>query len=564
MNTDKIWIRDIAEICAAKGVRKVVISPGSRSAPLVVAFNRHPDIECIQVIDERVAAFFALGIAQQTGIPVALVCTSGSAVLNYAPAVAEAYYQRVPLVLFTADRPDELIEQRDGQTIRQQNIYSNYIRKSFHLPVIGEKDDDRWYSARLVSEALNIAMHPVPGPVHVNIPLREPLYAVREDLTYVKPKVIEQFFPVATLNDADKKTLQSDWAAAQSKLIIAGGMFDTMGTLPLGGRSDAFVKIAQDPSVVIFTESSSNLPVEGVIPTIDPALEALPVNERASFTPELIVTIGGEIVSKKVKAFLRTNRPKAHWHLDINGDHVDTYKCLTKVIPLKTLDFLDLIKDIQHTQSNFRDKWLAVYKEARNIREELLKTAPFSDFTVFHEILQSLPDDSNLHLGNSTPIRYANLFESKPTVTVNCNRGASGIDGCASTAAGAAFANGKLTVLVSGDISFFYDSNALWNKHLPKNFRIIVMNNSGGNIFRIIPGPSSLNELEEYFETKQEQTVEHIAKAFSLPYYFCDDAKSLRKQLAQFYKPHDRAAILEVKTPNTASANVLKEYMNMK
>ncbi|MDZ4846762.1 MAG: 2-succinyl-5-enolpyruvyl-6-hydroxy-3-cyclohexene-1-carboxylic-acid synthase [Chitinophagales bacterium] len=562
MNTDKIWIRDIAEVCAAKGVQKAVISPGSRSAPLVIAFNRHPAIECIQVIDERVAAFFALGIAQQTGNPVALICTSGSAALNYAPAIAEAYYQRVPLIILTADRPDELIEQRDGQTIRQQNVYSNYIRKSFHLPVVGEHEDDRWFSARIISEALNVAVHPVPGPVHVNVPLREPLYNVKEDAEYVQPKVIEQLQPVSTLSEADKTSLQNEWTKYKSKLLIVGGMFDTGKTS--SNLTEAFAKLMRDPSVVALTESSSNLPVEGVIPIIDPVLEAMPKNEKASFTPELLVTIGGEIVSKKIKAFFRANKPKAHWHIDISGDHVDTYKCLTKVIALRMPDFLDVIKDAQHQQSDFRNKWLAVNEEAKKIREDVLKQSPYSDFTVFNELLRSLPDNCNLHLGNSTPIRYANLFEVNPTVTVNCNRGTSGIDGCSSTAAGAAFSNQILTTLITGDISFLYDSNALWNKHLPKNLRIIILNNSGGNIFRIIPGPSSLNELEEYFETKQEQTVEHIAKAFSLPYYFCDDMQSLKTQLKDFYKPQEKAAILEIKTPNETSAKVLQEYMNMK
>lgn len=557
MNTDKIWIRDIAEVCAAKGLRHAVISPGSRSAPLVIAFNRHPEIKCLQVIDERVAAFFALGIAQQTGKPVALICTSGSAALNYAPAIAEAYYQRVPLIILTADRPDELIEQRDGQTIKQQNVYANYVRKSFHLPVVGEHEDDRWFSARIISEAMNVAMYPVAGPVHVNVPLREPLYNVKDNAEYTPPKIIDRLQPVSGLNDADKKALQHTWGAAQSKLIIAGSATER-------NYHHAILRLVKDGSVVILTESSSNLPVEGTIPIIDPVLEALPKNEKASFTPELIVTIGGEIVSKKIKAFFRTNKPKAHWHVDVSSDHVDTYKSLTKVIPLDAAEFLSVIKDVPQMKSGFRDKWLGVYAEAKKLRGRVLQESPYCDLTVFHEALQSLPDGCNLHLGNSTPIRYANLFEVNPTVTVNCNRGTSGIDGCTSTAAGAAFVNQKLTVLITGDISFLYDSNALWNKHLPENLRIIVMNNSGGNIFRIIPGPSSLEELEEYFETKQEQTVERIANAFSLPYYFCDDMPSLKKQLKDFYKPCGKAAILEIKTPGEISARVLKEYMNMK
>ena len=555
-NTDKIWIRDIAEICAAKGLRHAVISPGSRSAPLVVAFNRQKEIECLQVIDERSAAFFALGIAQQTGKPVALVCTSGSATLNYAPAIAEAYHQRVPLFVLTADRPDELIDQRDGQTIRQNNLYHNYIRRSFHLPVVAEQEDDRWYVGRMISEAIDASLFPVAGPVHVNVPLREPLYALKENPRYAKPKFIEQLHIEAMLSGSDKRRLQKEWSSYKRKMILAGAQNER--------QTGNWKQLLNDPSVILLTESTSNLFPDGVISAIDPALESLPQKDKAAYAPELVVTIGGEIVSKKIKAFLRANRPKAHWHIDLSGYHVDTFKSLTKVIGVKTTEFLKAISAAPKTNSDYRKKWQQVFESAKKTREAVLRKTPYCDFTIFSELLKTLPSRCNLHLGNSTPVRYANLFEMSPAIHVNCNRGVSGIDGTVSTAAGAAYVNGKLTVLITGDISFFYDSNALWNKHLPKNLRIIIINNSGGNIFRIIPGPSSLNELEEYFETKQEQTAEHIAKAFSLPYYFCDDMPSLKKELKSFFKPGSKASVLEIKTPNDISAHAMKEYMNMK
>lgn len=554
--TDKIWIRDIAEICAAKGMRHAVISPGSRSAPLVIAFSRHPNIECLQVIDERTAAFFALGIAQQTGMPVALICTSGSAPLNYAPAIAEAYYQRVPLIVFTADRPDELIDQRDGQTIRQKNLYHNYIRKSFHLPVSAENDDDRWHCSRIISEAMNNTLFPAAGPVHVNVPLREPLYQLKDQRNYRPPKIIEHIPMITGLNETESRRLQQEWSSFKNKLILAGASSEN-------GFARHMKKIADDRSVVILTESSSNLGLKEAIPCIDPVLEALPA-DKSFFRPELVVTIGGEIVSKKIKAFLRTNKPQEHWHVDISGDHVDTFKCLTRVIGLRTRDFLHVMGGAAKSRSNYHALWMKAYEQAKKTRSDVLKQSPFCDLTVFDVLLQSLPDGCNLHLGNSTPIRYANLFEVNPSIRVNCNRGTSGIDGTVSTAAGAAYVNKRLTVLITGDLGFFYDSNALWNRHLPNNLRIIIINNSGGNIFRIIPGPSSLHELEDFFETRQEQSAEHIAKAFSLPYYFCGDMPSLQRLLKSFFKPHVKAAILEIKTPSEVSARVLKEYMNLR
>ncbi len=557
MNTDKIWIRDIAEICAAKGVTKAVIAPGSRSAPLVVAFSRHPAIETIPIIDERVAAFFALGIAQQTGKPVAIICTSGSAPLNFAPAIAEAYYQRIPLLVLTADRPDELIDQRDGQTIRQNNLYQNYIRKSFQLPVSGDNEDDRWYSGRMISEAINASLMPMPGPVHINIPLREPLYQLTEAENYVPPRVIEQVPMNQNLDDYQKEALKKSWSAYQNKMLIVAA------TKVNADFVAAIHQLKDDPSLVILTEATSNLPTSGVIPCIDPALEAIPKDDRDSFKPELVITIGGEIVSKKIKAYLRKHRPLEHWHIDKSNTHVDTFKCLTKVIGMNAGDFLNNMSEVPATPSGFRKKWMAAYDASRKIRETLLANSPWCDLTVMHTLLKSIPDGSNLHLGNSTPVRYACLFEMNAAVSVNCNRGTSGIDGMLSTASGAAFASGKLTVLITGDIGFFYDSNGLWNKHLPKNLRIILINNSGGNIFRIIPGPRALDELEEYFETVQEQSAEYIAKAYSVDYYFCDEMLQLKEHLKNFYNTGNKTALLEIKTPNKISAEVLQCYMNM-
>lgn len=182
MNTDKIHIQHLAGICAIKGIEYAVISPGSRCAPLTIAFNRQKEIECISIIDERSAAFVALGIAQQTEKPVALICTSGSAILNYAPALAEAYYQKIPLLVLSADRPNEWIDQGENQSIQQFEVYKNYIKKSFQLPLQVNNDKDLWYSDRIVSEAINTCMYPDFGPVHINIPLREPLYELTDKI----------------------------------------------------------------------------------------------------------------------------------------------------------------------------------------------------------------------------------------------------------------------------------------------------------------------------------------------------------------------------------------------
>ena len=558
VDTAKSWIKDLVEICAIKGLEHVVISPGSRSAPLVISFSRHPKVKCYTIIDERSAAFFALGIAQQKKRPVGLVCTSGTALLNYAPALAEAYYQRIPLVVLSADRPNEFVDQADGQTIRQFDAFRNFIRGSFQLPVDASGKDESWHSNRIVSEALNRSIHPIMGPVHINIPLREPLYDLTEYHDYNLPKVFDLASVIPKLDDIEKESLIKSWNASNKKLILVG-LQD-----PDEKLTSLIETISSDPSVVLLTETTSNLAFKDAIQRIDPVLEAMSKEEKQSLQPDLLVSLGGDIVSKKIKAYLRKYPPQEHWRIDASVEPIDTFMALTKLVGVDAVEFFSAIaKDGQLVKSDYGLKWKSLNEKAHNIQSALLQETSFCDFTVFKKLIENIPANSNLHFANSTPVRYSNLFEMDraKNIKVNANRGTSGIEGSISTAAGAAIVNNMLTTIISGDLGFFYDSHAFWNKHLPSNLRVIVINNSGGNIFKIIPGPSELDELEDYFETRQEQSVEPVAKAYEIPYYFCDDFETLENSLQKFFQPNDKPAILEIKTPGDLSAKVLKEYM---
>lgn len=563
LDTAKKWIKDLVAICAAKGMRHVVMSPGSRCAPLVIAFNNHPDIACISIIDERSAAFFAMGMAQQLAQPVGLVCTSGSATLNYAPAVAEAYYSKIPLLLFTADRPNEWIGQADGQAIQQFDIYKNYIKGSFELPSAIDDKDHLWYSNRMVSEAYNRSMIPDMGPVHINVPFREPLYDLVEYTNYVAPKVIDATPITPTISIAEADKLTTIWNKYE-RIMVIGGSY-----APNEQLQQAINKLTDHKNVTILTEVTANLRGAGLITTLDPALEAIEKGSESNYRPDLLVNFGGPIVSKKLKRFLRNHQPKEHWYVDESGDHTDTYQTLTNVIRLKAADFIDLInKHAVLKESTYKDKWLALMDVASQRHKEQLNQAPYCDLTAFAKVWNKLPQNSKLQLGNSTSVRYAGLFNVNELegISINCNRGTSGIDGTISTAAGAAFVSNGLTTVITGDLSFFYDSNALWNNSLPKNLRIVVLNNQGGNIFRIIKGPSALPEklLEQYFETQHNASIEYIAKAFNIPYYLCTSLEELDKQLPAFFQPDsDSAIVMEIRTPNDISANILKTYLKI-
>jgi len=560
MTTNKTTISSLVEICAQKGITKVVLSPGSRNAPLAIAFNRHPQIDCYVIVDERAAAFFAMGMAQQTQQAVAIACTSGSAALNYAPAIVEAFYQRIPLVVLTADRPVEWIDQGAGQTIRQRDIYKNFILKSFELTQEARKgSDDLWFNDRLVNEAINLAHYPKKGPVHINIPLQEPLYDLVKKRTHT-PKIQELIKIENTLPNEVFERLKTEWQQAGSKLILCG-LMEKNQTL-----ATALEQLCDDPSVSVLTETTANLFSEKFNPCIDRLITTIEKKEEKNFAPDILVTIGGAIVSKKIKALLRKVSPKEHWHFDTTGKEMNTYQSLTKTISTRPECFFEKLiegnKNKIYKKSSFQKIWKDRDELTRRKHNKFLKKVKHSDFKAIDIILKNIPKGSNFQMGNSSTIRYVQLFDQREDLFYNSNRGTSGIDGSTSTAVGAAVASGKPTTLVCGDLSFFYDVNALWNPYLPPNLKIIIVNNSGGGIFRIIPGPSTSDELDDYFEVTQERTAEPFAKMYNLSYQKADSVNSLEKVISSFYKKRKRAGILEIFTPRKENDKVLKAYFN--
>lgn len=559
MNTSIKGIRHLAKICALKGVEHAVISPGSRNAPLIAAFLNEPTILCTSIVDERCAAFFALGIAQQKQLPVVLICTSGSAVLNYAPAIAEAFYQKIPLIIITADRPHEWIDQGENQSIIQSDIYKNYIKKSVELPIETTIEKDKWYSDRLVNEAINYSLFPEPGPVHINVPLREPLYDLVEIESAPLPKIIEANKYTTKLIDDEIAVLKKQWQASSKKMIIVGSQTNNE---ELNGILNL---ISNDDSVIILSEQNSNIQIDTnkKISIIDACVEIITKNEFVQYQPDIIITLGGGIVSKKLKFYFR-NVSVIHWHVSIAGEHWDTFQNLSSVIQQNAEDFLkDLYNQANLIESNFKSLWILLQDKLLKLHHQYLSELDFCDFKIFDFLLTHIPEHSNIHFGNSTPIRYANLFlqDQSKSYIINANRGVSGIDGVTSTASGAAYAHPSiLTLCISGDIAFLYDSNALWNDQLPKNLKIIVINNGGGNIFKIIPGPTKINQYDKFIETKQTVHIQSLVTAFGLNYYFADSLETLQKTFIDFISSSNKASVLEIKTDSDYSANALKNY----
>ena len=550
---------DIAEICVLKNVTHWLISPGSRSAPLTLAFSRHKKIKTYVINDERSAAFIALGIAQQLNNTVGLLCTSGSASLNYSSAIAEAFYQNIPLLVLTADRPPEWINQKDGQAIDQREIYKNFIKKSFQLPVSYENKEAVWQICRQISESIITTTKYPKGPVHINVPIREPFYPSKETEWHYSTdiKVIEELSHEQNLNESIWNKLLSIWNK-KNKILIVGGQ---------DNKYKKLVESLNQLSVPIISDIISNLhEVQNSIKHHDLFLGN--TNEKTSFDlkPDLIITFGNSLISKNIKTFLRKNKPKEHWHIEESGDFADTFQSLTHIIRTSPIYFFkELINrtEISVSKNNYLKNW-----QERDQKFDLLnfglffREQNFSEFeTVFH-ILNQVQSNINIHLANSMSVRYANMINmhSKRNINIYSNRGTSGIDGCNSTVIGHCQVSEKLNILIIGDVAFFYDVNAFWNHCNKNNLRILLINNHGGGIFRMIDGSSSQPELSEFFESNQSQNAENVSKQFGIEYYKADSRDSFLIQLKDWFKEDNTAKIMEVFTDKFVNKEVLTSF----
>ena len=539
--------QSIIEICKAKGIKDIIISPGSRNAPLTIGFVNNPDFNCYSIADERCAAFFALGIAQQTQKPAVVVCTSGSALLNYYPAFAEAFYSHIPLIVLSADRPQSKIDIGDGQTIRQEHVFKNHSLYDANLTENASLENDLE-----INKAIDAALSNK-GPVHINAPFEEPLYQTVSELE-VEVTILDFDDKTNTLGTDELIEFASIWNTAKKKLILVGENRPDQIDLEIINF------LANDDSVLVMTETTSNLHHPSFLNSIDTIITPFSKEEFEELQPDILITFGGMVVSKRIKAFLRQYKPKHHWHIDTLRAY-DTFGSLTKHFVADPNSFFNPFLSFT---SPIESDYKAIFEKVNALRkvkhDQYLNKIPFSDFKVFDKVIATLPQDSMLQLGNSSTIRYAQLFDIDPSIQVFCNRGTSGIDGCTSTAIGAAVANDKQTVLITGDISFLYDSNALWNDYVPKNFKIILLNNGGGGIFRILPGHAETPVFNTFFETSHCHTAEHLAKMYGFNYTIASTEAGLETSLKALYAQNDTPSILEIFTPTRENDSILLQY----
>ncbi len=547
--SSKRSIQVLAHLLKEYGIFDMVISPGSRNAPLSIHFGEMDEFNCFSVVDERSAGYVALGMAKSIKNPVAITCTSGSAAANYYPAVTEAFYQNIPLLVLTADRPSDYVDIFDGQTIRQKNLYQQHSYGDFEL-LEDSKDGAEEYNWETIRKAIEICFEKQ-GPVHINIPLEEPLYELVTELP---------FFPEVEKTIRRKEyelpsTLAAEWNTSKRIMILVG---TRDYTVELESQLSQLVK---NHSVVVLSETNSNLHHDKFFKHIDRYITHFSEEDFRTYAPDLLITVGQNVVSKRVKQFLRKAKPKGHWHID-EVWQPDTYFALTEKIEAKPeIFFSKLLNFIKLEPEAYFNLW-DVLRDKKDIKHlEYCQRTDFSDFTFFRIFSENVPEDYTIHFSNSSAIRYAQLFDFKKN-KIHCNRGTSGIEGCTSTAIGFAIKNEKPTVLVTGDLGFFYDINGLWNQYIPPFTRIIIFNNEEGNIFKIIPGPGNANQniLDEFIATKHHRNAELVAKMFGFGYTKVEDQPTLERVMENFFKPDVQPKILEVNTSEIQNAAILKGY----
>jgi 2-succinyl-5-enolpyruvyl-6-hydroxy-3-cyclohexene-1-carboxylate synthase len=509
------------------GIRQVVICPGSRNAPLTQLFTSDEHYRCHSIVDERSAAYVALGMARELGEPVAVVTTSGTAVLNLAPALAEAYHQNIPLVVLTADRPLEVIPQFNNQWLDQEAPYYTFSKGFLQIP----GDVSQWEELeqlmvrveRLVSAACEFPS----GPVHINVSLAEPLYdklpapMLGKGMVEVRRAMDDAHFPEVT-------------AGPDRKILVLAGMGSP--NEPIREKLELLLQCRQ---AMVVAENIANLPGEGFCANPDLILAGTGEKERESLQPDLVISFGGQVVSKRLKLFLQS-RPDLK-HTEIKGDVVS---------------FLDQLT------GQYREAWDSAGSKVLVRARKKMDALAFCNLSAADRIISALPEDAVLHLGNSGTIRYSQLSPRRIMQPCYANRGTSGIDGCVSSAVGAAMVSRLMHVLMVGDLSFVYDSNALWNRNFPENLRIVVISDGGGGIFRLLDGPDKMDFFEEFSVTHHPVSLELLGQSFGRVVRRAASFQELDQELAELFQPGSTGSVLEVDTSGSENSLIFKDYLD--
>jgi len=562
--------RELLDVLIAQGVETIVLSPGSRNTPLLIGSSSRPELKKLIITDERTAAFIALGVGIVTRRPVALACTSGTAMYNYAPAVAEAFYQKIPLVVITADRPAQWIDQDDSQTLKQFGALDKIVKRSYDIysetgmtVACGNKSyasEREWYVNRTANEAMLTAKQGQPGPVHINMQFGNPLGDISQNNMSSVRKVEVMY------NDSGLPLHRMRELAAElidKKIMVVAGFMGADNQL-----NRAIHEFSELDNVTVLAETISNLHLGGHAYMVDAMLSKMTPEEKVQMKPDIVISVGGALVSRMLKEYLRGCECTQHWTLADTDVSVDCFQRLSMHIEVAPDRFFKgmsgMIRHIRtkrncNTTSDYRHLWQKAREKAFQTNQSRLRAMPWSELKALNYVFSSIPKSWNLFLSNGTCIRYAQLLVDTLPHACYCNRGVSGIDGTNATAFGVALAYGGTTLLVTGDMSFAYCTEILNLHSLGGDLRIIVVNNRGGGIFRFIGTTRDLAIREEYFCCDPNIPLERVTHAYGWEYLHADSESGLRKGLKKLLST--QKCLLEIFVEPDTSAEELIKYL---
>lgn len=563
-DTNHLYCRILLDVFEAKGIRDIIASPGTRNAPLLVSCSYRENFRTQIVSDERNAAFIAMGISMSTRRPVVVLCTSGTALYNYAPAVAEAFYQGLPLIILSADRPFQWIDQLDSQTLIQPGALKQIVKKSFDIPVQQNDSEIEWYVNRVANEAVNESISGKPGPIHINIQFDAPLGESIE-IENVSPRTVNLI--------SSKPSLPPDIFKELTEKLLGKKILIVAGNLTPDKKINHYLSLFSSlPGVNIMCETISNLHLKDNPFAVDTILAGLSDNEKKMLAPDIVISIGGALISGMLKDFVR-NYAGEVWTLGDTYHGIDVFKKLTFNIGVDPDFFFRAFyfslkkeygknKDKEKIPVSYNRIWKDIKSAQLKARDEFVEQTHWSELKAFRYIFNNIPRQFNLFLSNGTTVRYAQLFTSNIPHASYANRGVSGIDGTSATALGCALGYNGPTILITGDMSFGYATSILGYEFRPSSFKIIVINNKGGGIFRFISPTRYIEHRDKFLCADPKIPVESLARAYGWMYYKVSSEEDIKREF-QVFLYHKGNALLEVFSDEEYSAGILRKYMRI-
>ncbi|MDF7825419.1 2-succinyl-5-enolpyruvyl-6-hydroxy-3-cyclohexene-1-carboxylic-acid synthase [Pontiellaceae bacterium B12227] len=547
-------VRILVKLLKEYGVRHIVVSPGGSSVPIVHSLEADKYFTCYSVVDERSAAYFAMGVSQQLGEPVAAVCTSGTAACNYLPAVTEAFYQNVPLVLITADKHPYYNHQLVHQVINQQNIYQDKCKHSVSLPIEIKTDDDAWYCRRLINEALLDTSRHGAGPVHINIPTigSQQNYSVKE---------LPDLKAINLLSYGSDVEL---WQGKIEELVEAKEILVVFGQhCPYSEETVRYIEMfAEKYNCFLSVEHVSNLKCKGALPTY-PVLETDARHAAKTAPPDLLISLGGNSATYQMRNFTSTvTKPFKHWVIEESGYVKDPFKHLTDIFECTPAYFFEFFaKNAPEGAVNDQAYYTKWSELADNFN---LTELPYSNFYAAQGLAANIPDNSLLHLSILSSTRHMQFFELDKSIRVYSNIGALGIDGSMSSFMGQAAVSDNLAFLMIGDLSFFYDMNSIGLKHVSKNVRILLVNNRGASEFHFYIGKQNIASLDDYVSVRHGSTAKGWVESCGFRYLSAETKEEFDSSIVDFVSEDSDAPVLfEVFTDMEEDAKITRELFDL-